>query len=604
MEDKEDKEHKSAPYAVGDGNALDVHNTSDSHDVNNVDARAYIDSHNVTNVYVDRTPEDLTINERKRKYRDVCNSLIHDGIIDKDVRNQLNEVVEKLSLGIDDARKIENEVKRLKSASLYLSGADQSMFDYIVAQLESDQPNIQDCFFKLEALAKRVEQEDVQFYYYLLLAAQEPATLVRFYENRDCDNYWQTYWAYFAYLRLGVHKKAEDILGILNNWSEYSGNVLLAQCAGILYDSLSHGIDSSAKCQVATMMENCLLSSHSLNSLKNVVIDLSKCPIQQTDEVTSRMPYLFKKIFDIDKFCRRNGGSIRSYNTGSSPTNVLHEDAIKNRVNSVEPPIQSQRMAAETNQESTTAPLYSKQWIYYIVAGLVVLFVFKQVAGSKDEESMDNVENTAMIAAIDSSSDNIDKGNNKSSKTNSNSKKTPQTQIVSEKGNMRKIDRPQTAVNNTVQRGTELNQHQTHTKAAQTSQTVDQTSVNQTSTQSATLLSASELVSKGKSSLRKFQDGKAYEYFLQASNMGDADASFYLGELFNNGGNDIERSYPRAFSYYQRAAKMGHVKAQYMLGMMYRTGHGCDKSMSDAKYWLKKSAAQGYSKAEEMLNKL
>ena len=109
---------------------------------------------------------------------------------------------------------------------------------------------------------------------------------------------------------------------------------------------------------------------------------------------------------------------------------------------------------------------------------------------------------------------------------------------------------------------------------------------------------------KGLSAIKKFQDAKALEYFKQALLKGSKEANLYIGDIYYNGGNDIERNYPNAFAYYSKAANAGIAEGQYMFGLMYRNGQGCTKNIPMAKEWLRKAAAQGHEKAERLLNKL
>lgn len=115
--------------------------------------------------------------------------------------------------------------------------------------------------------------------------------------------------------------------------------------------------------------------------------------------------------------------------------------------------------------------------------------------------------------------------------------------------------------------------------------------------------SASELVAKGVSAVRKFQPELAVGFFKQAVAKGSVEANYHLGELYYNG-NGVDKSFPTAAGYFEKAANAGMAEAQYMLGVMYRNGQGVTKDISTAKTWLMKAAAQGNAKAEQMLNKL
>lgn len=60
----------------------------------------------------------------------------------------------------------------------------------------------------------------------------------------------------------------------------------------------------------------------------------------------------------------------------------------------------------------------------------------------------------------------------------------------------------------------------------------------------------------------------------------------------------------QALRHFQVLAAQGHDAAQYNLGLMYLNGLGVPVSAVQARYWLGQSAAQGYAKAKEMMERL
>ena len=60
----------------------------------------------------------------------------------------------------------------------------------------------------------------------------------------------------------------------------------------------------------------------------------------------------------------------------------------------------------------------------------------------------------------------------------------------------------------------------------------------------------------------------------------------------------------QALRHFQVLAAQGHDAAQYNLGLMYLNGLGVPVSAVQARYWLGKSAGQGYVKAKSLLEKM
>lgn len=62
--------------------------------------------------------------------------------------------------------------------------------------------------------------------------------------------------------------------------------------------------------------------------------------------------------------------------------------------------------------------------------------------------------------------------------------------------------------------------------------------------------------------------------------------------------------YKKALGIFRKASKKKDSCAQFQLAMMYLYGHGHIKDIKKAKYWLKKSASNGFRKASVQLEKL
>lgn len=92
---------------------------------------------------------------------------------------------------------------------------------------------------------------------------------------------------------------------------------------------------------------------------------------------------------------------------------------------------------------------------------------------------------------------------------------------------------------------------------------------------------------------------------LQQARKGDADASYFLGIMYQTG-NGARQDCSKALEWTSRAAERGHVLAQSHLGVLYRDGCG-DAVMQDsieAYVWLSLAAAQGLKFAQENLESL
>ena len=215
---------------LGDANAISggLH-VSDSHDVSNVDNSVHNITNNtstvnnITNVAAQKTESEI-LQERKIEFMEAVKQVFADGILEQDEVMFLER--ERLRIGLDEvtakrlietARKTTNEVRQT------LSPTQAFMLNQIKQVIKSNQiDQIKRLLPRLEAIAKSTLDEESHYLYGVTLAATDPQKLISEYEALTGDDYWQTYWAYIAFTKVGEFKKAEDILLVLPRYTQYS----------------------------------------------------------------------------------------------------------------------------------------------------------------------------------------------------------------------------------------------------------------------------------------------------------------------------------------------------------------------------------------------
>lgn len=216
---------------LGDANAISggIH-LQDRHDVTNIDNSVHNITNNtstvnnITNVAAQKTESEI-LQERKIEFMEVVKQVFSDGILEQDEVRLLEE--ERLRIGLDEvtakrlietARRSVNEVRQSS-----LSPTQAFMLKQIHQVIKSNQlDQIKRLLPRLEAIAKSTLDEDSHYLYGLALAATDPQKLIAEYESLSADDYWQTYWVYIAYTKMGDFKKAEDILLLLPRYTQYS----------------------------------------------------------------------------------------------------------------------------------------------------------------------------------------------------------------------------------------------------------------------------------------------------------------------------------------------------------------------------------------------
>ena len=95
----------------------------------------------------------------------------------------------------------------------------------------------------------------------------------------------------------------------------------------------------------------------------------------------------------------------------------------------------------------------------------------------------------------------------------------------------------------------------------------------------------------------------AYEEWLPLAELGDAEAQYNLGVMYDEGAGR-ERDLAMAAQWYRKAAEQGFVDAQTNLGMMYMSGQGVPRDADSARQWLRLAADQGDAEAGELLGQV
>lgn len=97
-----------------------------------------------------------------------------------------------------------------------------------------------------------------------------------------------------------------------------------------------------------------------------------------------------------------------------------------------------------------------------------------------------------------------------------------------------------------------------------------------------------------KSAQELYQEALKYDYanydkaiplLVDASELGYADASLYLGWCYENG-KGVAKNVTEAFDWYLKAVKQGSIAAEYYVGFCYYEGIGVNKNLDEAiKHW-------------------
>ena len=95
----------------------------------------------------------------------------------------------------------------------------------------------------------------------------------------------------------------------------------------------------------------------------------------------------------------------------------------------------------------------------------------------------------------------------------------------------------------------------------------------------------------------------AFDEWLPLAELGDAEAQYNLGVLYDEGAS-VDQDLGKAAGWYRKAAEQGFMDAQANLGMMYYRGEGVARDGIEAARWFQLAADRGDTEAVALLEQI
>ena len=204
--------------------------------VNLGDANAISGGVNI-NVAAQKTEIEV-LQERKLLYLNACKRAYEDNVLEQSEKIELDRL--RMELGLDEATadEILDQVRQIvmrNAQKTELTGLAKIKLKQLSEALKKNEVQaIIRQIDSLESLAGKFTNDELQYKYYLVLAALRHEKCIEKYESSKVDNYWKSFWSYFAYLKAQEKEKASDILYSLGdkfpNYPE--DNIALLAAAG------------------------------------------------------------------------------------------------------------------------------------------------------------------------------------------------------------------------------------------------------------------------------------------------------------------------------------------------------------------------------------
>lgn len=547
MEDNKKNQRVDTPLFQGDANAISGLNYSvDSHDASNfnntTNSNNVSNSHNsTTNNYIQQS-EGQRLADAKREYLEFCKHKIQGGLISSQTRRELDDLGIRLSLPKVEMYEIEQSVKEAFSTQEVLSSVDQLTLDLVVRKANNNATGIKELLPKMEVLAQKVEQEEVQYWYYLLLAIEDPGLCVKRYNDRKCDNYWQSYWTFIACLRNGLPTKANMILSELDKWDYSSDNIRLLQCAESLYGYFNRNGGEEDKGFANDLLGKSYNVSRLLTDFRNSLEYLTKCHKSRAVLSESSLCNFYLQMFEI-----KTTAESPSYTAIAETTSNKQKLEISNDTNKAtlsptldQPAIDNQQVSTMKNiAPSRNNSLRNPNG--KIIGGILAVAVIAAIVISF---TRNNSVNESNVVVEDTTVVPIEvQPNVKSEITTSHKEEPPQKPA--------KVEPTETGI---------------------------------------------DAYGKGNYT-------KANLLLKKEIDQGNATSAYYLALMYKDG-KGVSKDARQAFLLMKQAAENGCKDAYYELAEMYRLGLGTEANRANAKKWYEETIMSDGKNAELATKKL
>lgn len=586
-------------------------NTNISH--NTTISSGNVTTNNTTNIVVDRdTIRKMDLDEKVKQYRTFCEDNIRDGIINKILRDRLDDKADELGLNAEICRQIEERIKgRLNSENSYISSVDEATLNSVVNSIRNNAhiSVIKDCIPKLRPMAEKYAEdgigEKVHFYFNMLLAVASQQELFNNYKNIRTDSYWRTFWTSVAYFKNGNKNKAEEVKSALSRWEDYpQDNPMLLNCCGEIFS-----YPNIQMFDVKGYFKRCV---HYSDLLKGVYYAVKYVLFYDVDngqsEAKSDINFFIQKLWDIKLYKpstnRRDTtvsyGDFLEDNNQVGKNDHFRDTVIRaTGIGAVEPPKAPRgedRKQGQNHNEgakpastpvlSTAKKSRTPIYVGVGIAALVVVFLLGRSISSQDNQG----DNTPIV-----SEQIVDAAKEKDVKTNVPTREA-------DKKEADKIAKPAVVSSSQTSNDTSSKSK----KAEESTAVVANPPVEKpkpAAPKSADDMTPSEALSTGQNYLRSSDFSRAVVYIKSAADRGSSEAQYEIAKLLMNG-SGIAKNMVEAFNYMKLSAESGFTKAYRELGEMYHGGRGVAKDRTKAEYWYKMAVDAGDQSAKRILNRM
>lgn len=587
-------------------NNTDSHNIDSHNTVNNVDSHDTV--HSVTNVYLGSSADEMSLRDKKMKYREFCKGKIVSGIVSPELRKELDDYAASLGLEHDQMLEIEKAVKESvqKLPTGVLTDSNRMIFDNVKSRIFRNEGSLSSMISELQSIASSYNDE-VCFYYNMLLAIEKPSVLFSNLQNAKVDDYWQTFWASYAYAVGGNMDKAVEMLNRLDFWNGYpSANTFVLATLNNLTKNSDR--NSTLKFFSKVVVDDVSIYLKDLVSALDMILksDFTLDRIQNGTVQQFYFNRVFKfKVQEKPKPAPKpfTGGAAvsgtGSVNTGTDKgtgsDNGKRYDGINDAVKKV----------TETGTAPVPVPDTKKGWKKYAVPALVAVAVLVIVSIAapllRNALAVKGLPSEPTVAQNAVAQDGKAASGNVADAVPATGKQAAAASSATGKGQTGNAQAP--AVRTAPEASGKASGSSVSGGSAATKPSSSASKVSSSGSGAAEKVSSGVAVATLSGSGATAGSGSEIASLKSAAESGDKDSRFRLGMMYYNG-DGVSKNYSEAFRYLEPLARDGYTGAFFPVAEMYHGGWGVTKDRDKAEYYYTKAAEAGNRKAINILRRM
>lgn len=220
-----------------DHSVSDSNNTSNSHNITTTNQHIY--NGNYTHIEREKTERELQ-HEKELKYRECCKKVLADSLATVDEHEWLEDQRIIFGLTQERAHHIFKEISNNHQRQLMNMGTVQRIqFNNFKKAVEGNMvANIKRSLPQIKVIASKFQEDELQYFFHMVLAALEPEECIKAYQERKGDSYWLTFWVSVALHKIGDIVNAENALIDLGKWQGLmpDENTIILGALGYLMD--------------------------------------------------------------------------------------------------------------------------------------------------------------------------------------------------------------------------------------------------------------------------------------------------------------------------------------------------------------------------------